>query len=170
MLNESKVYLNFFNSHRLILIIFILGLGTLGFIYQAQKPPGYLITAALEIDYDQANIEKKTLLTDEAVATLRSKQLQQQLGMNPATKTVVVKMSGPLLINIQVKSPTQNQALIDLEKIIHYAVGRYDFKEIGSKTIQPVKASATAVSLIGALFGLGIGLIIVLIQTYLTLF
>lgn len=164
-MKESRLYLQFFRSYFLVLLVTaIIGLGA-GFWFVSQQKDLFVSERMFEFPYTYENaaaVEKKS---EEAVTILRSPQLKEQLGMQ--VTQVVIFRPGPFAIKIQTKGQNAESSINNLDKLSSYAMQSYPIREIGTEVSFIERDNPWKWICLGLFGGLGTGLLLSLIFSYL---
>ncbi|MDO8429605.1 MAG: hypothetical protein Q7S88_03170 [Candidatus Daviesbacteria bacterium] len=164
-MKELAAYKKFLliNKFLLVLPALIFSLGA--FLYQLSAPATYNHTKLFELNYALDDFNQKMALTDQSVAIIRSREVQQALGIDRENQLVVYK-NAPLSLIIIVRGKNRETVRGDLTKISNFVTQKYPGVFLGE--LQSVEKTST---LIFALLGFGtgafLGFIASLIKTYL---
>lgn len=164
-MRESKIYLNFFKRNKWLILTPAFLLSLTFFSYQTVQQPRVHQSLLLEMEYNQENIQQRTVLLDEAVTLIRSAHLQNLLGLSGGNELVIFKQ-GPLVVNIDVGGKNTELVKSDLDKVKSFAVKNYPFKQIGVVFKYSQKTSELLYGLTGFTAGLLGGIFLSLVKTY----
>ncbi len=163
---ESKLFLDFFRRNLLLIVLPVLIFTLVGVLFQLSKPTIYSQNAKYEMVYEVENIQNRISITDQAVSTIRSLNLQKSLELNSSTELVVFK-SGPLLIDLTVNSKSVDQTSQDFNKVSNYLVDNYQVKEVGLEVPSQNRDISPLLIFIALFSGLSVGVVLSLAREYL---
>jgi hypothetical protein len=161
-MKESKLYLTFFKKNLTYFLIAWLLFGTLGLLYQLQKPVQYTTAITLEMPHTDENILQKVPQVQEAVTLARSTGVQQQVGAGPIT----VYNNSPLTLVIQSTAESGQNSSVSANRMSWYLINKFGLNEVGDDLHSQVYPNY----FFGSVMGLAIGTLLVvsvlLIRSY----
>lgn len=137
---------------------------TAAFWVYSQKPVLYNAERLFQFNYSLENAPIVEKESNDVVTILRSAQLKEQLGMQETTVTVF--KPGPFSITLQAKSVNPEAAVVNLNKISYYLSSAYQVKEIGSMVFYKENSHPERIFLLGILAGIGSGILVSLVISY----
>ncbi len=161
-MKESEVYINFFRRNIwIILLPLVTGL-ILSTIFYALAPEKARLEQVFRIEYQVENADVKIALADQAVAETRAQKFNQAF---PETKAIIYK-SAPLLIAIEVDSPSREDAYDVMLRINDYLDKNFNVAEAAPLVVSAVQPLGLKFLLSGILGGFLAGFAIALFLEY----
>lgn len=164
-MKELTVYINFFRKNLILILTPAFLVCVLAFSFQQEKDTVFKLTTLLEFEH-KGFIEQTNLLSSQAVTFLRSKSLNEMLGLGKESKLIVYQ-PGPLLIQIELESTSPDSLKLSQKKIIDFIESRYKVKKVGEDVYQTLEPNVYIPTFLGFLTGGFFGIIIALFKTYL---
>jgi hypothetical protein len=119
------------------------------------------------LEFEQnGSLEQTNLLSSQAVTFLRSKNLDEMFNPGKDTKLIVYQ-PGPLSIQIELESTHLDKLKVSHKQVMDFTYDKYRVKNVGEDVYQTLKPNVYFGTVSGFLIGGFIGVILVLIRTYL---
>lgn len=166
-MKESYLFLNYFKKNTVLILIPTLIVAAVFYYFQWRQPYINLKSRLYILEYDQNNIEKAALLTDNFVSIIRDAHLKEEIGINKQSKVIAYK-TGSLTIDITLANLDENQAAKDSDILESYIVKKYPINRIGHRLSYVEKTSEWILAIIGLGIGFILGNILSLIKIYLS--
>jgi hypothetical protein len=152
-MKESKLYWKFFRENLTYFIIAWLLFGTLGFLYQLQKPIQYKTAITLEMPHTDENVLQKIPQVQEAVTLARTTSVQEQVGAGPIT----VYINSPLTLVIQSTTDFGQTSSVSVNRMSWYLINKFGLNKVGDDLHSQVYPNY----FLGIAIGLAIGTLLV---------
>lgn len=161
-MKESQKYLSFFRRNTPFLIVPLLLALIASALVINNYPSRYQIQSLFQIDYDDTNINQKTVIVDQAVSSVRSKNIQLELRIKDGVKVNAVKNApfSLLLITEGGSRDDVTQSTLFTKDFLNL---HYEMVEVGQRVeglIPPPYFLIVSLAIgIGLIFGLLISLV-----------
>lgn len=162
---ESRAYLNFFKQNVLFLLLGLVLGGVGGYFYQLNKPVFYKGSSLYEINYDVSNITQKTLLVDEIVTVVRSKNATNKFDLT-ADSFLRIYKEGPLSFSVESYSPSPQKTIQIHNKIDSFLFSNYSIKVVGNFLIHRQRPAFSQVIPLTMAAGITAALFVSLLKLY----
>lgn len=166
-MKESQVFLNYFRKNAVLIIIPTIFAFSAFYYYQLRQPFLNFKSKLYILDYNQDNIEKVQLLTDNFVLIIRDTHLKKQMGITEQSKVIAYK-TGPLTIDVTLANLDENQAQKDSESLENYITNQYPINRMGHEVTYAKKTPEWILAMIGLGIGFILGNTLSLIKIYLS--
>lgn len=162
---ESRLYLKFFKEHILLILLPTAIFSLSGLYHELSKQPLYRANSIFEFNYNLSNFDNKATLVDEAVALIRSPNVQGELNLRDTSELIAHKR-GPLIIDLAVTSISPTNAKDDHDKVAKYLSERFQVQKAGESILQDYKNFSYLGIFVYLFIGLSVGVSLSFIAEY----
>lgn len=164
-MKELTVYLSFVKSSRTTLSLCLLIGAIAGFAFYSKLPTIYTHEQVFEVSSENLSSEERTAVAEEVVGLLRERSV-----VNSDVQNLHISRIGPFAVKVVLAADNPQTGSEKISYVSQLIKSKGPFIEQGFVFTDVEKPSLFLYSGLGALLGLGLGLCISLMKTYLKQF